>query len=109
VMKTSGLLIVNENNPVETIKSYPITDFKYRGKTHTFITPLQIDVRFEEGENIFSDDVLGLLVVGKTFEECNKRLEEQLGLLWKEYVEPDETNFSASAKSLRKKIISMVT
>jgi len=108
VHKTSGLLMINENCLMEPMKNYPLAEFKLKGKPVLLHKPLQIDINFDDGENIFSEDTLGLLVVGKTFEECNKRLEEQISLLWKEYVEPDDTNFTSGAKELRKKLISMV-
>ena len=106
--KTPSLMTIDENSLMENMKNYPIREFKYRSKTYSFVNPLQIDVNFEEGENIFSEQTLGLLVVGKTFDECNKRLETQLVELWKEYAEPESTNFSPSAKEFRKKLLEMV-
>lgn len=106
--KNANVLFVNERSFKEELKNYPLRGFKYEGKVCSLARPLEIDVAFEDGENIFSEKTFDLLVVGKDFKECSERIEEQFGLLWHEYAEKSDANFSPCAKELRKKLLSIV-
>ena len=90
------------------MQKYELSEFSHSGRIHYFKKPLEIEVNYEEKEYLFNEPELGLLAIGKTFEECNKRLEHQIRLLWEEYVIKDNSNFSASANELRNKIKAMV-
>jgi hypothetical protein len=85
------------------IKSFQIGRVEKRLKY-----PISVNVVFENDQYIVSNDVMGLLVAAQSMKSAYNEIQEELAILWSEYVNVDENELTNGAKQFRNKLIDLV-
>jgi len=105
--KGKFILQINDNKSIEPLSMYPLKEVKLKDKIRELKIPLQLDVNYYDEEYIVINKDIGLRVISKTMKEALEGISEQIDSLWSTYVEADTSMMNASAKELRKKLISL--
>lgn len=99
---------IDDISKIQRIKKLPIESFFVGNKNIRFKKPLQCDFIFENGRYNVSNDRYSILVVSDNMREVIIDIKDQLNLLWREYVECDESELTDNAIKFRNLLIRSV-
>jgi hypothetical protein len=107
-MKPKGgkfVLHINDENSLDSLKHINIKSFII-GKVEKHLKePISVNVVFENDQYIVSNDEMGLLVAAQSMKNAYRDIQDELAILWSEYVNVDEKELTDGAKQFRKKLI----
>jgi len=69
---------------------------------------LDIDYDREKDKYTLENDQLNIFAVDNNLDQAIESIEEQIGMLWKEFVKEDITNLTESAIDFRKMLLNML-
>ena len=100
----------NGTQPPEnhTLIQYHFKTFTTGSSQKHFKEDVLIDVLFENGRYIGSNDDLGLLVAAPSVKEMSEGIEEEFGILWSEYVQADVSTLTDGARKFRADLLELV-
>ena len=99
---------INDENALEQISTFPIRIFLVKNDLITFKQPINVEVKFENEQYIFSEDKLKLLVVAKTIEEGITGIKEELTSIWEDYILANEQELNGDAIEFKKYLLSLI-
>ena len=102
-----SILKIDNEASIDNVNQYHLKTMKKDGIDIDLIEEVLIDIDFEDDYYIASNDDLGLLATHSKMEHVILEIQEELDVLWQEYVAVDEVELSASGKDLREKLISI--
>jgi len=110
LMKPKGgkfVLHINDENSLDSLKQINIKSFRI-GKVEKHLKEtISVSVVFENDQYIVSNDEMGLLVAAQSMKIAYGEIQEELAILWSEYVNVDENELTDGAKHFRKKLIDL--
>ncbi len=101
------ILSIDDEVSIDNVSQYHLKTMKKDGIDTNLIREVLVDIDFENDYYIASNDDLGLLSAKPKMKQVVDEIQEELAVLWQEYVAVDEDELTASGKSLRKKLISI--
>lgn len=111
LMKPKGgkfVLHINDENSLDSLKHINIKSFMI-GKVEKHLKdPISVNVIFENDQYIVSNDEMGLLVAAHSMKNAYEEIQEELAILWSEYVNVDENELTNGAKQFREKLIDLL-
>jgi hypothetical protein len=111
LMKPKGgkfVLHINDENSLDSLKQINIKSFQIGRVEKRLKDPISVNVVFENDQYIVSNDVMGLLVAAQSMKSAYNEIQEELAILWSEYVNVDENELTNGAKQFRNKLIDLV-
>ena len=105
--KGKFILSIDDEVSIDNVSQYHLKTMGKNGIDTNLIREVLVDIDFENDYYIASNDDLGLLSAKSKMKQVVEEIQEELAVLWQEYVSVDEDELTASGKSLRKKLISI--
>ena len=105
--KTKFILSIDNEVSIDHVLQYHLKTMEKDGIDIDLIEEVLIDVDFEDDYYIASNDDLGLLSAKPKMKQVIDEIQEELAVLWQEYVAVGESELTSSGKDLRKKLISI--
>lgn len=105
--KGKFILSIDDEVSIDNVSQYHLKTMGKNGIDTNLIREVLVDIDFENDYYIASNDDLGLLSAKPKMKQVVEEIQEELAVLWQEYVAVDEDELTASGKSLRKKLISI--
>lgn len=102
------MLEVDDENSLEPLSRYSIKTFRRGLSEKQLKEDVSIDLIFENDLYIAFNDDLGLLVAAPSMKEAIEGIDEELAILWSEYVEAEEQGLTDGAKKFKDKLIELV-
>ncbi|MCZ7396241.1 MAG: hypothetical protein ABOK23_06880 [Candidatus Methanoperedens sp.] len=102
------VLQIEDETSLETITKYQIKSFALGSKIKLLSEPLSVDVIFDNDQYIVSNDELGLLAVANSMKSAVEEIEDELAILYSEYVAASENELSPGARRLRGKLMEIL-
>jgi len=106
-LKGKFILSIDDEVSIDNVSQYHLKTMKKDGIDTNLIREVLVDIDFENDYYIASNDDLGLLSAKPKMKQVIEEIQEELAVLWQEYVAIEEDELTASGKSLRKKLISI--
>ncbi|TFH46917.1 MAG: hypothetical protein E4G94_01340 [ANME-2 cluster archaeon] len=106
-LKGKFILSIDNEVSIDDVSQYHLKTMKKDGIDIELMEEVLIDVDFEDDYYIASNDYLGLLSAKPKMKQVIEEIQEELAVLWLEYVAVDEDKLTASGKDLREKLISI--
>ncbi len=106
--KGKFILSIDNEISIDNVSQYHLKTMKKDGIDIGLIEEVLIDVDFEDDYYIASNDNLGLLSAKPKMKQAIDEIQEELAVLWQEYVAVEESELTSSGMELRKKLISIV-
>jgi len=101
-------LCADDENSIERLQNLPLPKIKLLGQVMRLKEPLQLNILYEDDRYIISHDGLNLLVVSSSLKEGVEGINEELEILWDDYVKSSAEELSHDAIELRNRMISML-
>ncbi len=99
-------LSLEDDKSIEDLKYMPLYNIEIRGRNLDLKEPLDLDLLYEDDRYIVSNDKLHLMAVGPNLKDAIEGINEEIEILWEDYVEASLDELSEDAMEFRKKIIS---
>lgn len=98
---------INSEFSINTIDHLPFRQITINNKAYTLKEPIMLDVDYDINHDkyIISHDDIKLLVVSSKLSDAFEEIDEQLNILWDEFVKEDERNLTSAAIEYRNKLI----
>lgn len=106
-LKRKFILSIDNEVSIDDVSQYHLKTMKKDGIDIELIEEVLIDVDFEDDYYIASNDDLGLLSAKPKMKQVIDEIQEELAVLWQEYVAVDESELTSSGIDLRNKLISI--
>lgn len=106
-LKRKFILSIDNEISIDNVSQYHLKTMKKDGIDIELIEEVLIDVDFEDDYYIASNDDLGLLSAKPKMKQVIDEIQEELAVLWQEYVAVDESELTSSGIDLRNKLISI--
>ena len=105
VMSHREALQSSKKTENKTINNLSIDSFFTNDKTFSLKKPISFNVVFKNDTYTMSNEQLDIIVTSDSMTEAKLDIQDQLGLLWKGYVECDEEELTKDAIEFRKFLI----
>ncbi len=106
-LKSRFILSIDNEVSIDNVSQYHLKAMKKDGVDRELIEEVLIDVDFEDDYYIASNDDLGLLSAKPKMKQVIEEIQEELAVLWQEYVAVEESELTSSGIDLRNKLISI--
>ncbi|MEA2045056.1 MAG: hypothetical protein U9N48_00820 [Euryarchaeota archaeon] len=100
-------LRVDHEDSLETIPRLPLNKIRLKDRDVSLKEPMHIDIIYDNDLYISTCDKLKLRVTANNLKEVLEGLNEEMEMLWEDYVEAGEDVLSEDALQLRNEILSM--
>ena len=105
--KGKFILSIDNEISIDNVSQYHLKTMKKDGIDIGLMEEVSIDVDFEDDYYVASNDNLGLLSAKPKMKQAIDEIQEELAVLWQEYVAVDESELTSSGIDLRNKMISI--
>lgn len=99
-------LSLNDEKSIEGLKWLPLSDVKIRGKSLNLKEPIYLDILYENDSYIISNDKFHLRAEDSSLKTAMEEINQEIEILWEDYVEASLEELSEDALDLRKDLIS---
>lgn len=106
----SGKFILNivDETSLDALTHIPVKMFKSGSIERQLKESILVDTVFENEQYIVSNEDFGLLAVAPSLKLAVEEIQDELAVLWAEYVNAEEQGLTEGAKQLRRKLIELV-
>jgi hypothetical protein len=99
-------LTLKDEKSIEGLEWLPLSDVKIRGKSLNLKEPIYLDVLYEDDSYIISNDKFHLRAEDSSLKIAMEEINQEIEILWEDYVEASLEELSEDALDLRKNLIS---
>jgi hypothetical protein len=97
---------LEDDKSIEALRYMPLPNIKIRGRSLYLREPLDLDILYEDDQYMVSNDKLHLMAVGPNLKDAIKGINEEIEILWEDYVEASLDELSEDAVEFRRRMIS---
>jgi hypothetical protein len=107
--KGTFILGIDDETSIETLTQFPLTSIKIGSTEKQLNEPIFIDITIENDQFIVSNGELGLFLVAPSMKLAYEGIQEELAILWSEYVEANDEDLTVGAIEFKHKLSGLLT